>query len=61
MKHILLIIIIIMIIPFHSFSEEYIIVRVCKAIAGCPVNLNTNECPTCIMENRKESRINSRN
>ena len=53
MKHILLIIIIILIIPYHSFSEEYIIIRVCKAITGCPVNIDTGECPTCIMEKRK--------
>ena len=53
MKHILLIIIIILIIPYHSFSEEYIIIRVCKAITGCPVNIETGECPTCIMEKRK--------
>ena len=53
MKHILLIIITILIIPYHSFSNEYIIITVCKAISGCPVNINTGECPTCINEKRK--------
>ena len=53
MKHVLLIIIIILILPYHSFSNEYIIIRVCKAIAGCPVNINTGECPTCVNEKRK--------
>ena len=54
MKYILLIII--LIIPYHSFSNEYIIVRVCEAVAGCPVNINTGECPTCINEKRKVER-----
>jgi len=53
MKHILLIIIIILIIPYYSFSNEYIIIRVCKAISGCPVNPNTGDCPTCINEKVK--------
>ena len=53
MKHILLIIIIILIIPYYSFSNEYIIIRVCKAVAGCPVNVDTGECPTCIHEKKK--------
>ena len=57
MKHILLIIIIILIIPYHSFSEEYIIIRVCKAITGCPVNIETGECPTCIHEKRKVQQV----
>jgi hypothetical protein len=29
---------------------------VCKAISGCPVNINTGECPTCINEKRKVNR-----
>ena len=46
MKHILLVIIIILIIPYHSFfSEENIFIRVWKVVAGCPVNINTNELP----------------
>ena len=57
MKHIFLIIIIILIIPYHSFSNEYIIIRVCKAISGCPVNINTGECPTCINEKRKVQQV----
>ena len=48
MKYILLIIIIILILPYHSFSNEYIIIRVCKAISGCAVNTKTGECPTCV-------------
>jgi len=53
MKYLLLIIIILLITPYYSFSNEYIIIRVCKAIAGCPVNTETGECPTCINEKRK--------
>jgi len=53
MKYILLIIIIILITPYHSFSEEYIIIRVCKAISGCPVNPNTGDCPTCTIQKIK--------
>jgi len=48
MKYILLLIIIILILPYHSFSNEYIIIRVCKAISGCAVNTKTGECPTCV-------------
>ncbi len=48
MKYILLIIIIILILPYHSFSNEYIIIRVCKAISGCAVNTKTGECPQCV-------------
>jgi len=46
MKYILLIII--LILPYHSFSNEYIIIRVCKAMEGCPVNTKTGECPQCV-------------
>ena len=53
MKYILLIIIILLITPYYSFSNEYITIRVCKAVAGCPVNINTGNCPTCINEKRK--------
>jgi len=56
MKYILLIIIILLIIPNYSFSNEYIIIKVCKALAGCPVNIETGECPTCINEKRKVKR-----
>ncbi len=48
MKYILLIIIIILILPYHSFSNEYIIIRMCKAMEGCAVNTKTGECPTCV-------------
>ena len=48
MKYILLLIIIILILPYHSFSNEYIIIRVCKAISGCVVNTKTGECPKCV-------------
>ena len=53
MKYILLIIIILLITPYYSFSDEYITIRVCKAVAGCPVNVDTGECPSCINEKRK--------
>tara|TARA_R110002020_G_scaffold139045_2_gene309706 strand:- start:206 stop:481 length:276 start_codon:yes stop_codon:yes gene_type:complete len=53
MKYIVLIIIILLITPYYSFSNEYITIRVCKAVAGCPVNTVTGECPTCINERRK--------
>ena len=56
MKYILLIIIILLITPYYSFSDEYITIRVCKAVAGCPVNIETGECPTCINEKRKVKR-----
>ena len=42
-----------MIIPYYSFSSEYIIIRVCKAISGCPVDPNTGDCPTCKIQKVK--------
>jgi len=59
MKYILLIIIILLITPYYSFSNEYIIIRVCRAVAGCPVNTDTDECPTCVNEKRKISIYNT--
>ena len=56
MKCIVLIIIILLITPYYSFSDEYITIRVCKAVAGCPVNIDTGECPTCVNERRKVKR-----
>ena len=61
MKHLLLIIIILLIIPYHSFSNEYIIIKVCKAISGCPLNLDTGECPTCVNEKRKIKKVKVKN
>ncbi len=57
MKYILLIIIILLITPYYSFSNEYITIRVCKAVAGCPVNMDTGNCPTCINEKRKVQHV----
>ena len=57
MKYILLIIIILLITPYYSFSDEYITIRVCKAVAGCPVNMDTGKCPTCINEKRKVQQV----
>jgi len=57
MKYLLLIIIILLITPYYSFSDEYITIRVCKAVAGCPVNVDTGKCPTCINEKRKVQQV----
>ena len=57
MKYLLLIIIILLITPYYSFSDEYITIRVCKAVAGCPLNVDTGECPTCVNEKRKVQQV----
>jgi hypothetical protein len=59
MKQVLLIIIILLITPYYSFSDEYIIIRVCKAVAGCPLNVDTGECPTCVTERIKINKYNT--
>ena len=54
MKHLILTLWFVLLMSSSALAGvEYVTEEVCPALAGCWMNVNTGECPDCVIERRK--------
>ena len=54
MKHLVLTLWFVLLMSSSALAGvEYVTEEVCPALAGCWMNVNTGECPDCVIERRK--------